>query len=185
MPLTGGARGARDLLDSRALGVGPHRHRLADRLGDLVLDPVGGTGAVDPKPLRRDVVARLDRKAEDLVPAEQVEVAAIEQDRAGGHRAGRVVMVDPGPDEGEHLGLEAHDGTPDSASLSSLAAITKSLRVRPEAAWVVSSNAARPQPSSMSGWWNSASATSAARATNPNASRKFGNSKVRRRRWFP
>jgi len=36
------------------------------------------------------------------------------------------------------------------ASWSIFAAMTKSLRVRPDA-WVVSSKAARPQPSSMSG----------------------------------
>jgi hypothetical protein len=50
---------------------------------------------------------------------------------------------------------------------------------------VVSSNEARPQPSSISGWWPSASAISAARATNPNASRKSGNENSRRRERFP
>src|SRR5215211_3055254 len=61
----------------------------------------------------------------------------------------------------------------------------KSLSVRPPAAWVVRVTATRPQPSSMSGWWPSASASRARRATKPKASRKLGNSSSRRRRTRP
>src|SRR5215213_4447672 len=58
----------------------------------------------------------------------------------------------------------------------------KSLSVRPPAAWVVRVTATRPQPSSMSGWWPSASASRARRATKPKASRKLRNSSSRRSR---
>ena len=130
-----------------------HGDRLVDHLLDLVLDSVGRSRAVDPEALRRDVVARLDRQAEQLLAAEQLVVAGVQQDRACRHRAGRVVVGDRQLDPRQHLLLEVHQ----LASRASMrAAITKSLRVRPPAECVVSVNAARPQPSSMSGWWNCA-----------------------------
>ena len=88
--------------------IGGYDERLlrGDRLAQLLLDAEGRAVAVDAEALGRDAVVREHRDAPQLVPAEQLVVARVQQDRPRRQRAGLRVMVEAAPDELEHLGFE-------------------------------------------------------------------------------
>ena len=75
--------------DQRRLDRGAPLHLV----GQFVLDPERRPVAVDAKALGRDAFVGQHRDAPQLVPAEELVVGGIEQNRARGHGARRVVVI--------------------------------------------------------------------------------------------